>query len=162
MTAPPTHRPPPRAERPADRVVFLSGLASVAFGCGITALAVIGRPGVGSFGVVPEVIAGFTSILLGVIAVGLVPPRGWIGSNRVAAWLLLGAGIVATYSVVVLAVDDLAGPIEGNRQIATVVVVVGRSMVQAGMVWLFVLVVLRAVGVVFGWLLAAWRSRWLR
>ena len=125
-------------------------------------LAVFTRPGVGSFGVVPEVIAGFTSILLGALAIGLGLRSDWIGSRRVVWWLLLGAGIVATYSVVVLAVDDLAGPIEGNRQIATLVVVFGRSVAQAGMVWLIVALFLRAAFVAFGWLLAAWRSRYLR
>jgi hypothetical protein len=161
VTAPEARRPRPRPGQ-AERIVVLSGLASIAFGSVIAVLAVFTRPGVGSFGVVPEVIAGFTSILLGVLAIGLGMRSDWIGSSRVVWWLLLGTGIVATYSVVVLAVDDLAGPIEGNRQIATLVVVLGRSVAQAGMVGLIVALVLRAAFVAFGWLLAAWRSRYLR
>ena len=75
---------------------------------------------------------------------------------------MLGFGLVATASVVVLAVDDLAGPIEANRQIATVVVVLGRAVAQAGMVWLIVALVLRAVWIFFSWLLTDWRGRYLR
>ncbi len=111
----------------------------------------------------PEAIAGFTSILLGAFAIGLGLRSDWIGSRRVVWWLLLGAGIVATDSVVVLAVDDLAGPIEANRQIATLVVVLGRvggpGRHRSGS---SSLLVLRAAFVAFGWLLAAWRSRYLR
>ena len=161
MTVPEANRPRSRAELPADRIVLVAGAASIAFGLAFVVITVVAQPGVGSFEVVPEAIAGFTSIILGVIALGLVP-HGWIGSNRQAAWALLGAGIVATASVVVLAVDDLAGPIEANRQIATVVVVLGRAVAQAGMVWLIVALVLRAVWIFFSWLLTAWRSRYLR
>jgi hypothetical protein len=144
----------------AARIVVLSGVASVALGLLVVFVTVLARPGVGSFGVVPEAIAGFTSILLGVIAIGL-GPRGWIGSNRVAAWALLGAGILATASVVVLAVDD-ADPVEANGQLASLVVILGRAVAQAGIVWLVVLLVLRATFAALGWLLAAWRSRSLR
>lgn len=161
MTAPEASRPRPRPGQ-AERIVVLSGVASIVFGLVVVVITVIGRPGVGSFGVVPEAIAGFTSILLGVTAVGLGLRADWIGSRRVVWWLMLGFGLVATASVVVLAVDDLAGPIEANRQIATVVVVLGRAVAQAGIVWLVVLLALRSAFVAFGWVLAAWRSRYLR
>jgi hypothetical protein len=132
------------------------------FGLAVTVLAVITRPGVGSFGLVPEAMAGLTSILLGAIEVLMARPPRAVGWNRLVGWIFLAAAVVATVSVVILAIDDLAGPLESNRRLAQVVVVAGRSVVLGGMVILVVALIFGAIGIALGWILAAWRSRWLR
>jgi hypothetical protein len=129
------------------------------FGLAITILAVITRPGVGSFGLVAEAMAGLTSVLLGGIAVLMARPPRAVGWNRVVGWIFLGAAVVATASVVVLAIDDLAGPLESNRRLAQVVVVAGRSVVVGGTVILGVALIFRGIGIVLGWIRATYRSR---
>ena len=75
-------QPAPRGQRSADLLVDLAGRIAMAFGLAITILGVITRPGVGSFGLVPEAMAGLTSVLLGGIAVLMAkPPRATHSSS---------------------------------------------------------------------------------
>ena len=144
---------------PVDLLVDLTGRVSIAFGLAITLLAIVTRPGVGSFGLVPAAMAGLTSILLGAIAVLLARPPRAAGWNRVVGWVILGAAAIATASVVILAIDDLAGPIEANRRLAQALVVAGRSVVVAGMVILVVALIFGGIGMVLGWIRATCGSR---
>ena len=56
MTAPEASRPRSRPGQ-AERIVVICGVVSIAFGLGVVVITVLARPGVGSFGVVPEAIA---------------------------------------------------------------------------------------------------------
>ena len=144
-----TVKTPIAAAASLDRIVIMVGLGSIALGSVLTVVAVIARPGVGAFGVVPEALTGLQGMCLGWFAIVLAhptwggPPPGRLG------WVLVGAGFVATAAVVVVTLDDIGVPVAVGSAFAPTIVNVGRAVITAGLTWLLIVLVLS--GLAFLW-----------
>ena len=148
--------------KPLDRPVYRIGIASMLLGLALVAVTIQTRPGVGSFGLVPEAMAGFQAIGLGWVAVLLARPPSGIGRAGRGSWLLLGASVLSTGAVLILTLDDIGAPIELEPRLARLIVVVGRAVIVGGIVWLIVVLVFKGFGFVWRSFLDAGADRWMR
>jgi hypothetical protein len=145
-----------------DRVVIRVGLASIVLGSILAVTSYATDYGVGSLGVVPGVFTGFQAICLGWIALVLAHPS-WGGPRPGRlGWLYLGAAVVATVAVVVVAAHALGAPGDVASATARTIVGIGRGVIIGVLTWLFIVLVFAGVGFFWRQFLAAGGDRWIR
>jgi hypothetical protein len=130
---------------PAERVVFLSGVASIVFGLIALVPGAIRPPGPGSLGLAPTAVAGLGAILLGGIALIVAAPGRERSGRAWQVWVLLGLALLATVAVVLLALDAFGVPI---GPIGRIIVFAGVYLViDPGVVLMFTFTVVLALWV---------------